>query len=142
MSSLLKTLADNGDIDPLSYFFGCFIAEHSAAEADSLLAYSAALVSQNNTNGDVCVELDQYANRPFFISDRIAPQDMPCGIGLERWRQSLLESTCVGNAGEETPLILDDNRLYLNRYWRYESSVAESITSRFTFTAFAGYRPE
>ncbi len=130
MRSLLKTLADNGDIDPLSYFFGCFIAEHSAAEVDSLLVYSAALVSQNNTNGDVCVELDQYANRPFFNSDRIAPQDMPCGIEPERWRQFLLESACVGNAGEETPLILDDNRLYLSRYWRYESSVAESITSR------------
>jgi exodeoxyribonuclease V alpha subunit len=130
MNSLLKTLAGNGDIDPLSYFFSCFIAEQSAAETDSLLAYSAALVSQNNTNGDVCVELDQYANRPFFSSDRIAPQDMPCGIGTGPWRQSLLESACVGSAGDETPLILDDNRLYLNRYWRYESSVAESITSR------------
>jgi len=130
MSSVLKMLADNGDIEPLSYFFGCFIAEHSAAEADSLLAYSAALVSQNNANGDVCVELDQYTKLPFFSSDRIAPHDMPCGIGLEQWRHSLLESACVGNVGDETPLILDDNRLYLNRYWHFESSVAESIASR------------
>ena len=130
MKSLLKLLVDNADISPLSYFFACFIAERSAAEADSLLAYSAALVSQNNANGDVCVELGQYPGRPLFSSDRITPDDMPCGIELEQWRQLLLESTCVGSAGDETPLILEDDRLYLNRYWRYESSIAELITSR------------
>lgn len=130
MKSLLKTLADNADISPLSYFFACFIAEHAATEPDSLLAYSAALVSQNNANGDVCVELDQYPGRPLFSSDRIAADDMPHGIELQQWRQSLLESACVGGAGDEAPLILEDNRLYLNRYWRYESSLAELINAR------------
>ena len=130
MSSLLKILADNGDINPVSYFFAEFIADHSAAGPDSLLAYSAALVSENNANGDVCVELSQYLDRPLFSSDRIAPDDMPCGIESGQWRQSLLESACVGSAGGETPLILDDDRLYLNRYWRYESGLADLITSR------------
>ena len=130
MKSTLKILLDNSDISPLSYFFACFIAEHSATEIDSLLAYSAALVSQNNTSGDVCVELSKYTNRPLFSSERIAPDDMPCGIELHKWRQALLESTCVGSAGEETPLILEDDRLYLNRYWRYESGIAELIASR------------
>jgi len=130
MSSLLKILADNGDINPVSYFFADFIAEHSAVGPDSLLAYSAALVSENNANGDVCVELSQYLDRPLFSSDRIAPDDIPCGIEAGQWRQSLLESACVGTAGGETPLILDDDRLYLNRYWRYESGLAELITSR------------
>ena len=72
MKSLLKVLTDNGEISPLSYFFACFIAEHSAVDVDSLLAYSAALVSQNNQNGDVCVELDDYVGQPLFNSDRIA----------------------------------------------------------------------
>ena len=130
MKSLLKVLADNGDINPLSYFFAEFIAGQSAAGADSLLAYSAALVSENNANGDVCVELAQYLDRPLFISDRITTDDMPCGIELGQWRHSLLESACVGSAGEDAPLILDQDRLYLNRYWRYESSVADLISSR------------
>jgi exodeoxyribonuclease V alpha subunit len=130
MKNLLKALSDNGDISPLSYFFACFIAEHSAADVDSLLAFSAALVSQNNQNGDVCVELGNYLGRPLFDSDRITADDLPCGIKLEPWRQSLLESAVVGTAGDETPLILDGNRLYLNRYWRYESRVAELISAR------------
>ena len=130
MIASLKLLADNGDISPLSYFFASFIAEHSDGKENSLLAYSAALVSQNNQNGDVCVELDQYLDRPLFNSERIAPQDIPCGIDLKQWRQLLLQSVCVGAADDVTPLILDHNRLYLNRYWRYESSIAESIVSR------------
>ena len=130
MKSVLKMLLDNKDISPLSYFFACFIAEHSATEVDSLLAYSAALVSQNNAQGDVCVELDQYSGQPLFSSDQIAVEDMPRGIELDQWQQSLLESACVGSAGDETPLILEDRHLYLNRYWRYESSVAELITAR------------
>ena len=130
MKSLLKVLADSGDINPLSYFFAEFIAGQSAAGADSLLAYSAALVSENNANGDVCVELAQYLDRPLFNSDRITTDDMPRGIELGQWRHSLLESACVGSAGEDAPLILDQDRLYLNRYWRYESSVADLISSR------------
>lgn len=130
MNKLLKALSNNGDISPLSYFFACFIAEHSATDIDNLLAYSAALVSQNNQNGDVCLELDNYVGHPLFDSDRIASDDLPRGIELEPWRQSLLENRVVGTAGDETPLILDDNRLYLNRYWRYESRVAELISAR------------
>jgi exodeoxyribonuclease V alpha subunit len=130
MKNLLKTLSDNGDISPLSYFFACFIAEHSATDIDSFLAYSAARVSQNNQNGDVCLELNHYLGRSLFDSDRIAPDELPCGIELEPWRQSLLESAVVGTAGDETPLIGEYNRLYLNRYWRYESRVAELISTR------------
>lgn len=132
MKSLLKILADNGDISPLSYFFARFIAEHSGTDIDSLLAYSTALVSQNNANGDVCVELDQYVDRPLFSSDRLVPDDLPHGIELAQWRQSLLATACVGEVGDVAPLILDDKRLYLNRYWRYETSIAELITSRLT----------
>ncbi len=130
MKSLLKVLTDNGEISPLSYFFACFIAEHSAVDVDSLLAYSAALVSQNNQNGDICVELDDYVGQPLFNSDRIAENDLPRGIELELWRQSLLESASVGTAGDEKPLILEHHRLYLNRYWLYESRVADLISSR------------
>ena len=130
MKSLLKVLTDNGEISPLSYFFACFIAEHSAVDIDNLLAYSAALVSQNNQNGDVCVELDDFLGQPLFNSDRIAENDLPRGIELGLWRQSLLGSASVGTAGDEKPLILEHNRLYLNRYWLYESRVAELISSR------------
>ena len=128
--SLLKRLVNQGDISALSYFFAEFIAEQSADKMDSLLSYSAALVSENNQSGDVCIDMNQYLDRPLFSSERVSRQDMPHGIDLEQWRRCLLDSPCVGTPGEATPLILEQHRLYLNRYWQYESRIADAITSR------------
>jgi len=130
MKSLLKRLVNQGEISALSYFFAQFVAEQSADNMDSLLSYSAALASENNQAGDVCVDMNQYLDQPLFSSERVSRQDLPHGTDIEQWRQCLLESPCVGNPGETTPLILEQHRLYLNRYWQYESRVAESITSR------------
>ncbi len=130
MKHLLETLVRQGDISGLSYGFARFIAEQSACEFDSLLAYSAALVSESNQNGDVCVDLQQYIDQPLFDSEYLVPGQLPVGQSLEQWQQVLLESPCVGNPGEEAPLILENQRLYLNRYWYYESRVAEMITRR------------
>jgi exodeoxyribonuclease V alpha subunit len=135
MKPLLKRLVDQGEISALSYFFAEFIAEQSAHKMDSLLSYSAALVSENNQSGDVCIDMNQYLDQPLFSSERISRQDLPHGIDLEQWRQCLLKSLCVGTPGEATPLILEQHRLYLNRYWQYESRVAESITSRLLLLA-------
>ncbi|MCZ6578002.1 MAG: exodeoxyribonuclease V subunit alpha [Gammaproteobacteria bacterium] len=130
MKSLLKILAKQGDISPLSYFFASFIAEQSTGNIDGLLAYSAALVSENNQAGDVCINMNAFVGQPLFSSEQIPRQDLPCGIDLDQWCRCLLESPCVGSAGEVTPLILEDHRLYLNRYWLYETRVAELIRSR------------
>ena len=130
MKSLLSRLAKQGDISPLSYFFARFIAEQSATGEDDLLAYSAALVSENNQAGDVCIDMNAFVGQLLFSSDSIPRKDLPCGIDLEPWSRCLRESPCVGSTGEVTPLILEDHRLYLNRYWLYETRVAEMITSR------------
>lgn len=130
MKSLLEVLARQGDISGLSYGFARFIAEQSACDVDSLLAFSAALVSENNQRGDVCVALDQYIDQPLFDTERVPAEALPTGGELQQWQQSLLESPCVGEPGEETPLILDNRRLYLNRYWHYENRVAEMIAMR------------
>ncbi len=130
MKSLLETLARQGDISGLSYGFARFIAEQSNCDVDSLLALSAALVSESNQRGDVCVELEQYTDQPLFCTERVSVETLPTGGELQQWQQSLLRSPCVGVAGEENPLILDNRRLYLNRYWYYENQVAEMITMR------------
>jgi len=130
MKSLLKRLVNQGEISPLSYFFAQFVTEQSVDTIDSLLSYSAALVSENNQAGDVCLDMNQYLDQPLFSSERISRQDLPHGIDPGQWRQCLLESPCIGKPGEATPLILEQHRLYLNRYWQYENRVADSITSR------------
>ncbi len=130
MKSLLNLLARQGDISPLSYFFARFIAEQSASTEDDLLAYSAALVSESNQAGDVCIDMNAFVGQPLFSSESIPRQELPYGIDLDQWCRCLLESPCVGSTGEVKPLILEDHRLYLNRYWLYETRVAEMISSR------------
>jgi exodeoxyribonuclease V alpha subunit len=128
--NLLEKLLAQGVLSPLSYFFADFIAARSGDDIESLLACSAALVSENNLAGDVCIDMNAYLERPLFLSDNLPAKELPRVSGLEQWRQSLLESPCVGNPGETTPLILDQHRLYLHRYWHYENCVAESILKR------------
>lgn len=45
-------------------------------------------------------------------------------------QQALLSSSSLVSAADNTPLILEDDRLYLQRYWRYESRLVASISKR------------
>ena len=130
MKSILKTLAQQGDISYLSYYFAEFIAEQAAQPMDSLLAYSAALVSEANQQGDVCIMLDRFETGLLFNSERLLTADLPVAPDVESWCDLLLKFDCVGLPGEIAPLILEDRRLYLHRYWYYESKLAEYITTR------------
>jgi exodeoxyribonuclease V alpha subunit len=44
----------------------------------------------------------------------------------------LSDSNIVSDGGSNTPLVLDNGRLYLQRYWQYESSLAAAIKQRLT----------
>ena len=127
MSSILHNLARNGDISWLSYYFAEFVAGQAQAGIDDLLSLSAALVSEANQRGNVCIELGRYNRRPLFDSSYPDGTEIPCGIDSDSWCTQLRASPCVGGAGESAPLTLDGDRLYLNRYWNYEEHVAGRI---------------
>lgn len=129
MSTVLHQLARDGDISWLSYYFAEFISSHDGSEIDELTGLSAALVSEANLAGDVCVELDRFAGRPLFQCSRGIGVTTPIGTRPDEWRNALLTSTCVGTGGDPNPLIIDGSRLYLNRYWFYENFVSEKILS-------------
>jgi exodeoxyribonuclease V alpha subunit len=127
MSSLLHKLAHNGDISWLSYYFAEFIASQAQSGIDDLLSLSAALVSEANQSGNVCIELGRFSQRPLFVSTYIAAAEIPRGIDSTSWCAQLAASSCVGGPNESAPLTLDGERLYLNRYWNYEDRVASKI---------------
>ena len=90
------------------------------------LTLAAALVSRATGNGDVCLDLNTCADR--LIAESGAA--LPCPA-VDRWIATLRESPAVGRPGERRPLVLDDgNRLYLYRYWEYESRLAAGILAR------------
>ena len=50
---------------------------------------------------------------------------------LAAWVKKLEGSSVVGRPGDFKPLILDkSNRLYLRRYWEYETALARRISER------------
>ena len=130
MKSVLKTLAHSGAISNLSLYFAEFIAQQSHQAMDDLVVLSAALVSEANQQGDVCIMLDRYQSQPLFSSTGMETDALPLAPNTADWQAALLSSCCVGLPGQIAPLILEDSRLYLYRYWYYESELAKAINTR------------
>src|SRR5437588_10148989 len=109
-----------------------FIDRHFAALINRLakipspeLELAAKLVRTFRERGDVCIAL-----RAITASDasKIGGPDIP---PLHSWVRKLRASGVVGKPGEFAPLILDENeRLYLQRYWKYEDELARNLRAR------------
>jgi len=128
MSSVLDELLQAGALSPLARFFAAFIAERYRCDEDGPLALSAALVSERNRQGDVCVDLRRFAGAPLFAAEAGPP--VPRGPALATWTTALQSEAAVGKPGELAPLILDGPRLYLHRLWQYEQRVCKAIETR------------
>ena len=127
MTGLVYSLARGGDISWLSYYFAEFVSRQAGSAIDDLPGLSAALVSEANLAGDVCVELDHYRTRPLFSSGQVDAGLIPGNLDSADWCARLQECSCVGEPHEKAPLILDGHRLYLGRFWFYEDFVANKI---------------
>src|SRR5207248_3071618 len=109
-----------------------FIDQHFAALMNRLakvsspeLELAAKLVSNFRERGDVCVALPAITSTD---ASKIGGPDVPT---LKNWIRKLRASGVVGGPGEFTPLILDKaDRLYLQRYWKYEDDLGRNLQAR------------
>lgn len=126
--SLLSELLKAGTLSPLSVAFARFVVRHGEHGEDDLCTLTAALLSESNQRGDVCIDLAQWAGQSLFTQQsglRIDPAP-----DVQTWRAALLASACVSEPGELAPMLLDGTLLYLHRYWHYEVAVFASIDAR------------
>ena len=113
--SNLHQLKECGVITALDLHFAQLMQQLDGRESPEL-ALAAALTSNACGQGDVCLNLPA-----------IAGEANPT---YEDWRSLLESSSVVGQPGEQKPLILDaDGRLYLHRYWCYETTLTEQLLS-------------
>lgn len=92
------------------------------------LELAAALASHASGQGDICVNLRQWAQRWQTLAEE-TPSFAPPPTA--EWLSQLRASAVVGWPGQRQPLILDQRgRLYLYRYWRYEQRLAEDLLRR------------
>lgn len=128
MNDSLEQLCQQGAIDALDAEFAYLMADLDSTPSEELLL-GAALASRAVNNGDVCLDLAQYAQQPLLWAETQQPSML--APELTRWRRSLQNSQVVGSPGAWKPLVLDDrDRLYLYRYWRYEECLAEALKQR------------
>ncbi len=156
-NSLLVRLRRDEAITELDACFARFIGGLVEDTRDEILL-AAALVSRQAQAGHICLELERVAARPVDTpSGDVLPAverglegngqpGCPSSPGeaahpgarepivcpdLETWREVLRSCHAVGRPGDAVPLIVDGgDRLYLQRYWRHEQSLARDVLER------------
>ncbi len=104
------------------------LMEHFSGGAGAPLRIAAALASRAVQEGHVCVNLADYAGQTLPLDAAAGmPGPMP---GLSEWVSMLAASPVVAAHGEDRPLVLHDNLLYLYRYWDYENRLAVQLRRR------------
>ncbi len=122
ISSLLKSKS----ISLLDYHFAQFI-EKVSGEENPELALAAALLSHYREKGNTCLDLSMLAGKPFHNEEEEEVYPYP---DLSHWMEKIKNCPAVGHSEDFVPIITDNTRLYLHRYWHYEKSLAESIRER------------
>ena len=91
-------------------------------EHDPAVTLAAALLSRDAGEGHVCLPLSQLAlnaDNPPFYSSCLSDIGEP-----ENWEECLLASDAVSHGERPSPMVLYGDRLYLNRMWCNERTVA------------------
>ena len=127
----LEMLVRQGYIRPLDHQFAKFVAQGETSPSAPLVALIAALASYELGQGHVCLVLPHVdTSRLFGLPSRLS---LPLLDGLpeqQSWPAHLAQSGAVSDGSKPTPLVMDGERVYLNRYWQFEQMVAGQLRLR------------
>ncbi|MEA2023163.1 MAG: exodeoxyribonuclease V subunit alpha [Actinomycetota bacterium] len=124
---LLAVFNDAGILAPLDVLAASTIGrKRSEDDQDALLA--AALAVRGTRFGHVCIRLAAQQDAVFVDGLEAVDTDALPWPAPEAWERIVAGSPLVG--GGDAPLVLVDDRLYLQRYHAYEDLVAGFIADR------------
>ena len=118
----LQSLRVRGVLSDLDAHFAALLLDLHPG-GDSPLALAAALASRAAGEGHACMDLAAAAARSHFDDAWHAPP-------LDAWCDALAASGAAGPGEARRPLVIDGARLYLHRYWRYETEIAANLRAR------------
>ncbi|MGK0601641.1 exodeoxyribonuclease V subunit alpha [Yokenella regensburgei] len=123
MRALLLEAAEQKLLRPLDVQFAMMLA---SPEEEPALVLAAAQLSHDAGEGHVCLPLSRLG-----VDNALSGKARELWTRLydyvdtaEDWGQRLLASEAVSRGERPTPLVLSGERLYLNRMWRNEQTVA------------------
>ncbi|QHP79432.1 exodeoxyribonuclease V subunit alpha [Pectobacterium odoriferum] len=129
MIALLETALARRLLRPLDVQFARMLADET--QPDLLLA--AACLSAHSGAGHVCLPLENLQAQTLFDGrESELAQQLLAGTGLNTvaaWQPRLLASDAVSDGSQPTPLVLQGEKLYLQRNWQSEGRVARFIAS-------------
>ncbi len=125
--------SDIGPAEPLLEFdaldrrFAEFISQFDPRDRHIELA--ARLVSHARSLGHICLDLDALTSGA--LDPALLALAGPMVPEASAWIEKLSASPAIGRPGAFKPLILDEaKRLYLHRYWQYETNLAADLKQR------------
>lgn len=111
-------------------------------------ALALVLVSHQLGRGHSCVDVhslyedpDRYlALPPEFarLSGIPLPSELFKRLTKSEWLNAVNQSALTGQPEENTPLVFDQERLYLKRMWQVESRVADRLKHRIAISSYSG----
>ena len=137
---LLAPFNDAGALSPLDVHAATVIAR-LCGESDQRVILAAALAVRGTRFGHVCIRLP--TQRDVMVVEGQPPEVIEALPWPEphQWETAVANSSIVGDGRGDEPLVLVDDRLYLERYFRYEDRLVGLIGDR-AATPPTGLGPE
>ncbi|MEA3511567.1 MAG: exodeoxyribonuclease V subunit alpha [Actinomycetota bacterium] len=126
---LLAEFNDAGILAPLDVMSASAIGR-MRSEEDQEVLLATALAVRGTRFGHVCIRLASQQEAVFVDGLEGVATDALSWPSPDAWEATIAVSPLLGDGGEDTPLVLVDDRLYLQRYHAYEVLVAGFITDR------------
>ncbi|WP_159714382.1 exodeoxyribonuclease V subunit alpha [Blochmannia endosymbiont of Camponotus nipponensis] len=111
------------------------ISENNRYKKKEALILASATLSANVRSGHVCLPLclltpdrlfqGHYPELTHAISKKLGP------LSIEDWQELLLSCSAVSNGSRITPLVLENQRLYLYHMWQDECIVAQFFNHKY-----------
>ncbi len=126
--NFLRGLVDAGRISSID----AYVAEalvRRAHEPDIAVALACACLMKAQGEGDVCLHLHDLAQQVDEWTGTAPLLGTFEPMDAATWGLRLFRSPLVSQQGDR-PLVLDGQRLYLQRSWNYECRIADALASR------------
>lgn len=143
--AIFRQWIECGWLTQLDYAFAGFLYHQDQTASDAVL-WAGVLVSHQLGRGEVYLDLEKLCLQPGLTlsipndevwqttNASVETADTELSIlraySLAAWQSALTKSSLVSTGSGNTPLVLQDNRLYLRRYWQYQQTLLSEIQER------------
>lgn len=137
VETTLQQWLEAGWINAIDIALLQFLQDNSPEVMPEIMQLLVVLLSYQLSQGHVCLDLScslQQVDNLLAIpvqEELQEPLPKPSSYfntyNLDALQQALINPVVVGGEDANTPLVLQDNRLYLRRYWQYEKRICQRI---------------